>query len=986
MTGSRKKPDIIPNNRNKQFIIRFVRGILIVIVVLASLSFYSGCENRNKTTPFVVIYTSNLQGNALPGLVEQVSAHQPAHHFSQTLEIINRVKKGDKKSAILLDSGNSLVGFDDFSSMFNGDPMIELMNIAGYDGVLIADNPNVDVIKLPDAPPFLKAVGVPGKSPCIVKNIGNIKIGIFCIVEIGDGEEKETEKWKKNSSKSTFCPDFQVLNKAVAEKKADFNILLCRTNFMEKLTAEVKGIDLIIPGRFHDELKSREITTINGVAVAPYVDSRFNIGKIDIEGDDKFKCRIIPTGGADERPSQEVMKVLRPYIEKFRKKYPDNYSTVISSVVAYGTDDMIHRLDSPGDSPTANFITDVIRKATGAEIAIVNHLAFRKNLKGTISTDRIREILPFENELVTIDLTGEQIESILKSNAKEGKTFYQVSGIVVGVGNEEGGNISAKEMRKAGKQEKDPASQSGVIISYNGKPIEKDKTYRVVTIDYLVNSDKEKYSTFREAKNRKFTGMIINIVLFDYLKENPYITAPAERMIIDDVLSIQKLISSTKTPEILEVGGYELRGSVTINNDNDIYLKNRKSFLKVIPDAQKKFAWNLFTAVMLFRDGKIDKSKKAFENLLKERPDSRPLQKITASFPEKTLPGEAISGRVLQRTFRGDFRRTGRSEYAGATRGKIAWKFRTHHSIQSSPVIGHGGVIFCAAGDGHLYAITPEGAKKWSIRLGKVLLASPTVTDRGVIYTGADNGVIYAVSHTGKILWKYKTDGWIKSTVAIGRDGTIYFGSDDKHLYALTPAGKLKWKLKMGHEVFSSPAIGKDGDIFLGCLDRNIYCVSPDGKVKWKYPTKGKIYSTPAIADDGTVYVGSDDSFIYALTPAGKLKWKYKTGGFVPSSPAVGKDGAVYIGSEDNNLYALSPDGKLRWKFKTDYEIFGSPAIDREGNIFFGSDDTYFYALTPGGKMMWKVKAAKYIESSPAIADNGTIYFGADDGFVYAVK
>jgi len=1031
LRGENQKGNIFRKKSGKKRHAKLLlRGVLFIILI-ASLFFYPGCEKKKKIDPFVIIYTSNLQGNALPGLVGQVSTHQPVHHFSQTMEIMNRVGRGDRRPTILLDSGNSLVGFDEFSSMFNGEPMIELMKIAGYDGVLIADNPGIEVMKLPDTLPFLMAVGVQGNAPCVAKDVGNVNVEIFCLVEIANNHDEEDAKKKDDSSGGIIRPEIKTLNKTIAEKKPDFSILICRVNDMEDLTTKVKGIDLIIPGRYHDELSTGEVTTINGVAIAPYVDSRFNIGKIDVEGVKKFKCRVIPTGGADERPSQEVMKVLKPFIKKFRSKYPDNYSTVISSAIAYGTDDMVHGIDSPGDSPTANFITDVMRKATGAEIALVNHLAFRKNLKGIISTDRIREILPFENELVTIDLTGEQIENVLKSNAREGKTFYQVSGIVVGVNPDyrlqttedgerkpgdggkktEGGGESIEKsgsvkispqfiaLKKEETTTHSPSPSntqdssaleeqkhdSPVMVLYNGKLIEKDKTYRVVTIDYLVNSDKEKYSIFREAKNKNFTGMVINNVLFDYLRENPYITAPKERIIFDDVLSPDKLISSTKKIKRIEVGGYNLIDTGKLAIDHSICLRDRRSFLELIP-GNEKFARDLFNAIMLYRDGKIEESEKAFKSLLKRRPHSRPLQKISASFPEKTLPGEKISGKVLWKTFRGDFRRSGRSENAGATEGKVAWKFRTHHSIQSSPAIGHGGIVFCAAGDGYLYAISPEGVKRWAVHLGKVLLASPTVTDNGIIYVGSDNGIMYAVSYTGKILWKYKTGGWIKSTSAIGEDGTVYFGSDDMYLYALTHGGKLKWKLKMGHEVFSSPAIGKNGNIYIGCLDKNIYCISPQGKIKWKYPTKGKVYSTPAVADDGTVYLGSDDSFIYALTPDGKLKWKYKTGGFVPSSPAVGKDGAVYIGSEDNNLYAISPDGRLRWKFKTDYEIFGSPVIDREGNIFFGSDDTYFYALTPGGKMIWKVRATKYIESSPAISDDGTIYFGSDDGFVYAVK
>lgn len=999
----------------------------LVVIVLVSIFFFftlAGCSPNKPVKPvkpgetaapsasavpdpnfkpFSIIYTSNLQGNALPLMMEQVSTHQPVNHFSQTLEIIDRLKKGDESLPVLLvDSGNSLTGADDFTQMFNGKPMMDLMKMAGYSAVLLRDDVGIDFTKIKPEVPFMIMKNDQQDVSFVLKEIGGHKVGIYGFIKSGNYEggveysfkpatpiAEVQDLWQSRSqspspvaqaslpvsqpSPSPLESPTPLATREMAEKinqhiktsGADYNILLCRVSNIDLLAKNLQGIDLIIPGRYHDKLKEKDVTLINNIPVAPFVDSRFNLGKIDIRGKNYFETRVVSTGGADQAPSPEVMKILQPYLVKFREKYPENYKTVLSTFVAYGSYKMTHNLKSPDDSPTANFITDVMREATGADIAIINNPAVRKDLRGVISISKLKDVLYFDNELVTMDLTGEEIEKILSSNAKKGGTIYRFSGVILGINPEE----------------------EKVMVQRDFKLLDKQATYRVVTLDYLVNSDKTKYDFFKNGKKRKFTGLNLNNAVIDELIGNPLITGDdfTRTKSDDDFNEIIK-----KKPDMahfIDPHYSVMKGdlqSIQVFDDYQSrdYLEAAKNFTD-----SNNIEERIIAPLCLFRAGKIKESKALFKKLAKKYPDSFPLRKIAASFPDETaVSGDAPVGSVRWATFKADFRRTGRSDYSGGRKGELLWKFRTYHTIQSSPTIGHGGVIYCAAGDGFLYAIKPEGAEKWKVKLGKVLLASPTLSKSGVIYVGNDTGTMFAVSHTGKILWEYKAGGWIKSTVAIADDGTLYFGSDDYNLYALTPKGKLKWRTALGNEVFSSPALDSDGNIYAGSADRNFYCISPSGKVKWKFATKGKIYSSPAIADDGTVYFGSDDSFVYALTPEGSLKWKFKTEGFVPSSPAIGKDGSVFIGSEDNYLHAIAPDGRERWKFKTDYEIFGSPAIDREGNIYFGSDDTHFYALTPGGKLMWKFSTGKYIESSPCIAPDGTVYFGSEDGFVYAVK
>ncbi len=909
------------------------RKIWICIVYIFLI--LTGCNFKNKqkgigslppkTPSFTIIYTANLKGVVLP-FFYRVSK-KPVYHFSQVQEIIKRVKSTSRGTIFLVDAGNSLAGYDEFCKTFNGEPMLKLMKKYKYDVVS-------SWVDIPVKPPYEKyPFLLYKKRPYIVKHIGDFKISFL---------------W---ADRFTTKED---LIRSLKESSANFNILLCQGEKIKEWS-KIKDIHLIIPSTFQDT-PPKKIAYINSTAIAPYVDSRFEFGKIEISSKG-IQVSVIPSAGADPIIPKEDISLISPYISKFQKKYGKDYNTIVSMCIGYGDKGMIHPLKTLSNSPVGSFVADCMRAKTKTDIAIINHLAIRNSLQGIISANKIAETLPFDNTLVTMDLTGRDIYEIMQSVVQHKKTLFQVSGMEV--------KIDFKHKQ--------------ISLFKDGQPLQKDRTYRVVTIDYLVSSNKEKYKPFKKGKRVHYTGICLNYVVFDYITKFPYVVSPPKRILTGENKESEKhrLYNITWMWR-------EGKASILKKNQNPIILGfmaySKGDFKKAIHyfKDENKTVEKLFYAMSLYRMGRLKESYTSFLKLSQRDPF---FKVFISCFPYQEKSKGL--GEIYWRTFGGNFKRDGRSKFLGPQKGKIAWRFKTYHTLQSSPAVTENSIIV-SGGDGFLYSLKKTGTLRWKIRLGKVLLASPTISSN-VIYIGSDNGNLYAVSSEGKVLWKYSTGGWIISTPAIDHN-RIYFGSNDHHLYALTKEGKLLWKLNLPHEVFSSPAIDRHGNIIVGCLDKNLYAISPEGKIIWKFKCQGKIYSTPAISEDDTIVFGSDDGYIYALTPKGKLEGKFKTADFVPSSPAIDKEGNVYIGSEDHYLYALNLNGNLMWKFKTEYEIFGSPAIDKNGNIYFGSDDTSIYALNKKGKLMWKVKTGKYVESSPAIDKTGRIYIGSDDGYLYCIE
>ena len=158
-----------------------------------------------------------------------------------------------------------------------------------------------------------------------------------------------------------------------------------------------------------------------------------------------------------------------------------------------------------GAGSLGNFVADGMRAqasvklAKRVDLAIMNGGGLRRNTisEGELRARDIFELLPFENALVTLDLTGEQVLKIL--------------GVVVS-GREAQSGARITYITKADKSAALEAAKLG------NKEIDPKATYTIVTIDYIVNVGGDRYAVLREGKNMRPLGTTVRDALMDYVR------------------------------------------------------------------------------------------------------------------------------------------------------------------------------------------------------------------------------------------------------------------------------------------------------------------------------------------------------------------------------------------------------------------------------------------------------------------------------------
>ena len=161
-----------------------------------------------------------------------------------------------------------------------------------------------------------------------------------------------------------------------------------------------------------------------------------------------------------------------------------------------------------GAGSLGNFVADAIRDRAQAKLgkpvllAITNSGGLRKNqiAEGDLTASDIYELLPFENALVSLDLTGEQL-----------RRFLDI--VVAHRDAQSGARITYRTNDK--KQSELVSVKLGDGTSE--KDIDPQAIYTIVTIDYLVKRGGD-YSVLQEVKNVRPLNLTMRDAVLDYVK------------------------------------------------------------------------------------------------------------------------------------------------------------------------------------------------------------------------------------------------------------------------------------------------------------------------------------------------------------------------------------------------------------------------------------------------------------------------------------
>jgi 2',3'-cyclic-nucleotide 2'-phosphodiesterase (5'-nucleotidase family) len=191
--------------------------------------------------------------------------------------------------------------------------------------------------------------------------------------------------------------------------------------------------------------------------------------------------------------------------------YYDQIKEKFAEVVGETSVDLKRRYQR--ESNIGNLVSDSMREVTKADIAFMNSGGIRMDIpKGKITLEQVYTLLPFDNNLVTMNLTGAQILEILEHNARMEQGFLHASGLTVRYDVSESEGSKVKE------------------VYVGEKPLHRETIYTVTTIDFLAAGG-DAYTTFKKGHNILY-GTNLRDIFISYLKKHSPVSSRIEGRII----------------------------------------------------------------------------------------------------------------------------------------------------------------------------------------------------------------------------------------------------------------------------------------------------------------------------------------------------------------------------------------------------------------------------------------------------------------------
>ena len=408
--------------------------------------------------------------------------------------------------AIVLDAGNAL-GPNAMSRFDAGATMCAAMSRANYAAMAVGNHDlslGWDVLaerqKETDFPMLAANLvrrdgGKPPLRGYTLVKVGDVQVGIIGVL----GPEVAQKMDPGHLAGLRVGDPVKVVDSlavVLREKKAQCVIVLAHIDETSALNfaREVEGVDLIVAGGFSDLDRGLQvpglIRLVNGLTLVVTPSNGMSVGRVvlylspDSEGNMKVvdvSAEQIPVDRSVDR-DPETERLVNDLRQRYKK----------------ATEQRIGQISGKTHRDQGLIVAGMMRRYLNSEVGIIN----RGGL-GLVPSNRVLKVghidhlIPFDDRLVKMRLTGAQLLSIARRNQ----------------------NALGEDARLI---------FSGLEKNaINGRPIQKNELYRVAVVEFLANGG-DGYGEFRKGRDVVFTGMPLRQMVVYALRDTQTVLAPRE--------------------------------------------------------------------------------------------------------------------------------------------------------------------------------------------------------------------------------------------------------------------------------------------------------------------------------------------------------------------------------------------------------------------------------------------------------------------------
>lgn len=471
------------------------------------------------------MYTNDLHAHFEPQIVPWVDKTRKIGGFANIATLVKREKTADPHT-VYFDAGDFFAG-PYVSMLTKGEAVIDAMNYLGLDAACVGNHefdygwenalkqfPNAK-FPLLNGNIFIKGTNkLHWNNPYIIKEVNGIRLGIIGLhgkfafydttsdemvrgVEARD-EEVYLRKYIKELNKKTDLIVLIIHQGIPGTQSSEGEKDVVRNHQRDiELARRVPGVDIMVTGHPHSGTPTPLIS--NGTIIVSTDAYTIELGKLEVTYNKKtdkitkYKNYFNYLYDDEVEDDAEMVKVINKWKEKL-KAITDEEVTKTSEPLtrSYGE-----------ESVMGNMVADSMLNAySDFDFAVTNSGGLRQDIDaGAVTVGELISAFPFPNTIVQLEMKGSDMRAIFEHGAGLTNGILQVSKGVEMV-----------------YDESKPIGQRVVKCNIKGTPLDDNKTYKVLTSNFLADGG-DGFLTFKKTLSYKKTGVEMLQAMINYLKQ-----------------------------------------------------------------------------------------------------------------------------------------------------------------------------------------------------------------------------------------------------------------------------------------------------------------------------------------------------------------------------------------------------------------------------------------------------------------------------------
>jgi 2',3'-cyclic-nucleotide 2'-phosphodiesterase (5'-nucleotidase family) len=417
-----------------------------------------------QSVDLVVAATTDVHGR-LTGWDYYAGRADSARGLSRAATIVDSVRSANPDRVVLVDAGDmlqgnplALVGARVDTTRLH--PVIAAMNVMRYDAVAIGNHDfNYGLATLGRAIreasfPFLAANaylanGTRAYPAFVIVNRGDVRVGIV------GATTPASMAWDPENLRGRvvirdIVPEVRTAVAEARAKGADVIVVTVHSglsgqsgydtvstglpseNVAARVAREVSGIDLIVFGHSHEEVPDSVIGTTRLLQAKNWATS---VGVAHL---------VVQRSGGQWRVASSRGTTVQSIGHAENAAVGSAVASAHAATVAYvnravGTTSVAWRGDSARvrDTPLVDFILEVERRTTGADLASGSAFTLEASLDaGPVTVAELARLYPYDNTLRAVRISGRQLREYLEYSARYYRTFAGDTGRTISLVNE----------------------------------------------------------------------------------------------------------------------------------------------------------------------------------------------------------------------------------------------------------------------------------------------------------------------------------------------------------------------------------------------------------------------------------------------------------------------------------------------------------------------------------------------------------------------